>query len=136
MPTLDDAFATAFSLPEVTEKTTFGNRGCYIAKKLFAWERPLSKADIKRWGDATPLPQGDLFAVRTQDLHEKEALLAEGIKGVFTIEHFNNYPSVLLQLKVITKTNLKKLIVDAWLSLAPDALAEEYLATAGKRARR
>jgi hypothetical protein len=133
MPTLDDAFTIAFALPEVWEKTTFGNRGCYVGTKLFAWERPLSKADVKRWGDATPPPQGDLFAVRTDGLHEKEALLAAGIKGVFTIEHFDNYPSVLLQLQVITKTKLKNLIVDAWLATAPDQLAEAYLAAKRKR---
>lgn len=136
MPTLDDAFAIAFALPEVTDKVTFGNRGCYVGKKLFAWERPLTKADVKRWGDDTPLPQGELFAVRTDGLHGKEALLAENLKGVFTIEHFNGYPAVLIQLKAITKTKLKELIVDAWLAMAPEKLAEEYLARGGTRTRR
>lgn len=112
MPDLDDAAAIALSLPGVTEGTRYGNRAWYAGKSCFAWERPLTKADVKRWGDA-PLPDGELLGVLTQDLHDKQALLAEGRAGVFTIAHFDSYPAVLLELSRIRTKDLKALITDA-----------------------
>jgi hypothetical protein len=124
---LEDAAGMAMELPEVTEGARWGNRTWLVGKKGFAWERPLNKADVKRFGDA-PVPEGLIFAVRVEDMHEKEAVLEAGTKGVFTIEHFNNYPAVLIQLKLIGKRNLRELIVNAWLACAPAKLAKEYVA--------
>jgi len=80
----------ALQLPEVTEGERHGNRSWFVAGKCFAWERPFSKADIKRFGDAIP-PQGPIFAVRVTDLGEKEAVLAAQPKAFFTIPHFDGY---------------------------------------------
>ncbi len=132
MATLDDAAKMALSLPDVTEGLRHGNRTWYVAggKKGFAWERPYTKADIKRFGDVTP-PDGPVLAVRTEDLHEKEAVLAEGIKGFFTMQHFDGYPAFLIQLKAVGKRALREAILDAWLACAPPKVAEEYLAKRG-----
>ena len=126
MLTLDDVAAMAMELPEVTEGVSWGHRTWSVGKKSFVWERPFTKADIKRYGDE-PVPQGELVGVRVEDLHEKEALLETGTKGVFTIEHFNNYPAVLIQLSKVTKRDLRELIVNAWLAVAPAKLAKEYV---------
>lgn len=130
--TLDEAAAIAMALPEVTEGVSWGHRTWAVRKKAFCWERPLTKADIKRLGDA-PIPQGELFAVRVEDLHEKQAVLEAGIKGVFTIEHFDNFPAVLIQLKLVGKRTLRTAIVDAWLAVAPTKLANEYLGQGASR---
>ena len=91
-----DAFAT--SLPDVTVGARWNNRTWTINDNGFAWERPLSKADLARYGDEPP-PTGALLAVSTDGLDAKDALLAMDLPGFFTIAHFNNYPAVLIELR-------------------------------------
>jgi hypothetical protein len=132
MPGLDDAAEVALGLPEVTEGVQYGNRAWSVGKKVFAWERPFRKADLRRFGDVVP-PGGPILAVRVEDLAEKEAVLAAGTKGVFTIPHFDGYAAVLIQLDAIRARALRELIVDAWLACAPKKLAEAYVAHEKRR---
>jgi hypothetical protein len=124
--TVEEAAAMAAALPGVTEGARHGHRTWFVGKKAFAWERPFSKADIKRFGDEAP-PSGPILALGVEDLHEKEAVLATGTQGVFTISHFDGYAAVLVQLDAVGTRALKALVLDAWLAVAPPALAEEHL---------
>jgi hypothetical protein len=127
MATLDEVARIALALPEVTEGESRGTRTWSVGGKTFAWERPYSKADLKRFDDETP-PNEPIAAVRVDDLIEKEAVLAARTKGVFTIPHFDGYAAVLIELRTVTKRALKDALVDGWLACAPRHLAERYAA--------
>ncbi|MGH9158009.1 MAG: MmcQ/YjbR family DNA-binding protein [Acidimicrobiales bacterium] len=135
MVNVDDVDRIALALPEVAEGERHGTRTWSVAGKAFAWERPFSKADIRRFGDVIP-PDGQILAVRVADLGEKEAVLAGGSEAFFTIPHFDGYPAVLIQLRTVTKRALREAIIDGWLACAPPKLADEYVGQRTGRSRR
>lgn len=126
MASLDDVQRLALELPEVAEIERHGHRAWAVAGKVFAWERPYSKADLRRFGDEIP-PDGPIAAVSTGELAEKEALLAAHPTTLFTIEHFNGFAAVLVQLNKIKVSELREVLLDGWLACAPQPLAEGLL---------
>jgi len=126
MAAFSDVERIVSALPEVSEGTRFGNRTWFVNGQAFAWERPFSKADLKRFGDVEP-PAGPILALRTADLSDKEAVLATATKGFFTIPHFDGYPAVLVALRAVAKKPLREAIEDAWLAGAPEKLSRPFL---------
>jgi hypothetical protein len=110
--TLDDVDAYATSLAGVAVGRRWGNRTWMVGDKGFAWQRPFSKADIKRFGDETP-PTGEILAVMVENLDAKDALLSIAPPGFFTIPHFNGYAAVLIALNKARAKDVRAAIVDA-----------------------
>ena len=113
MATWADVEAVMAGLEDITEGEPHGRRTWLVNGRAFAWDRPYSKADLKRFGGVPPAAE-PILALATADLHEKEAILASGIKGVFTIEHFNGYKAFLVELNAASPKALKQLIVEAY----------------------
>jgi hypothetical protein len=134
MVTIEDVARIAAELPAVTTGERHGNLTWSVAGKAFAWDRPFSKADIRRFNPASP-PEGPILAVRVADLAEKDAVLATSTKAFFTIPHFNGYAAVLIQLSTVELPELREAIVDAWLACAPPQLADAYLQQARSASR-
>ena len=107
-----DVAAIADELPGVTIASKWNHKTWCVGDRGFIWERPLNKADLARLGD-TPPPQGDILGVRVENMDAKDALLAMDLPGFFTIEHFKNYPGLLIELRKARKKDLRAAIVDA-----------------------
>ena len=97
MLTIDDVAGLLLPRAGVTEGTRWRHRTWVLHGRAFAWERPLSKADIGRFGD-DPVPPGPTLAVALADHVAKDALLDEQPPGFFTIAHFDRHPIVLVSL--------------------------------------
>lgn len=118
MATWRDVSRHALALPATSEELTRdGLRRWTVKTKLFAWERPLRRADLQALGDAAP--SGPILGLRTADLEMKDVLLASDPAVYFTTPHFNGYPAVLVRLKAISAKHLKDAIVEAWTARAP-----------------
>src|SRR5580658_26313 len=124
--TLDDVAQMVSALPEVTEAERHGNRTWYVAGKAFAWDRPFSKADVRRFGDQTP-PAGPILAASVENLAEKEAVLAANPDAFFTIPHFDGYSAILIKLPEVSAQALQEALTDAWLSCAPPSLTAKHV---------
>ena len=131
MVTLDRVAALAGEFPGVAEGDRHGNQTWSVAGKAFAWDRPFSKADLRRFG-GDPVPEGPILAVRVADLAEKEAVLAANREAFFTIPHFDGYAAILIRLGGATVPAVREALLDGWLACAPSTLANEYLSSRKK----
>lgn len=110
MVTEDDVRTTALSLPETTEKPSYGMPGFRVRDRGFArlHEEP------------------GVLILWCTDVGEKEALIADDPKKFFSTPHYEGYGMFLVRLEHIGKTELLDLLTAAWRSRAPKRLREEF----------
>ena len=110
MSDLADVRRLALALPATTEKLSYGTPAFFVRGKLFA-----------RLTDH----EGALM-VRCADLDEKDALLAAEPGALFTVAHYDGYPSVLVRLEQVAADELAELLTDAWRTRAPVTLLRSF----------
>jgi hypothetical protein len=118
-------------MPGVTEETAYGLPCWKVQKKMFAWDRPLRRADLAALGDAAP--RGPILGLITADLEMKDVFLSSDPRVFFTTPHFDGYAAVLARLDVIKAKDLKAALLEAWLARAPKRLADEYIPASKRR---
>ena len=130
--TEDDVRDICLSLPETELAETWGDVPTYVVRQNpkprgFVLYRKPHKTAID---PATGEEYDDLLVVRCRDAADKAALVeAEG--PFFTIPHFDHFNAVLVQISRLGELDveeLREVITDAWLAVAPKRLAKELLA--------
>jgi len=124
MATWDDVGSIAMALPETTQSDGRMMEWA-VAGKMFTWERPLRKSDLRALGAAAP--DGPILGVRVADEGVKFALIADDPDVFFTTPHFDGYSAILVRLDQISVADLQELLVEAWLLRAPKKVAKTYL---------
>jgi len=125
MVTVDDVGRLALALPETVEGLCRSHRVWSVRRKVFAWERAFTQADLRRF-DGASVPRGPIIGVRVADLGEKDAILAEGRPGFLTTAHFDGFAGLLIQLDDAERDQVREAVIDAWLATAPPRLAERH----------
>lgn len=124
MATWDDVRRIALGLPETSEGVSRGHATWTVGKRLFVWERPLRKTELRALGDAAP--EGPILGARVEHVAAKGALLEDPSDVFFTTPHFDGYPAILVRLDAIDLVGLDEVIVEAWLNRAPPATIARY----------
>ena len=127
-----DVHAICTSLPEVELGTSWGDRPTYLVR-----QRPKPRGFVlvraprhDAVDPATGEEYQDLLVIRTANAEDKQALV-ESDGPFFTIDHFRGFNAVLLQQSRIGELEideLREVLTDAWLAVAPRSLAKKLLA--------
>ena len=99
--TVDDLRNIALGLPDVEATTTHGSLAFKLRGKLFAW-MPVKKS----------IEPGTL-AIRI-DFDRRADLIAEAPEVYYLIDHYRDYPAVLIRLSRIDADALRDLLRGAW----------------------
>ena len=127
-----DVHALCSALPEVELGTSWGDRPTYLVRQMpkprgFVLVRAPRHDAID---PETGAEYDDLLVIRTGNADDKAALV-EADGPFFTIDHFRGYNAVLVQQSRIGEVDLDELrevLTDAWLAVAPKSLAKRFLA--------
>lgn len=126
MTSFADVARIVRGLPDTGETTKWGNQTWTVHAKSFVWVRPFTSADVRRFGDA-PVPDGPILAAYVEDLDTKGLVIAAEPEVFFTIEHFQGFRAVLMQLDRLDLDRLEEVLTEAWLVRAPKRMAAQWI---------
>jgi hypothetical protein len=126
---LRDLDELALALPEATKEVSEDGRPSYLVhgKRFCFHRRPRRDAVDERTGELLD----DVLVFRVESLEVKQLVLADEGGPFFTTPHWNGYPAVLLRipdLARLDRSELRDVVVDAWLTRAQKRVARAWLA--------
>lgn len=130
--TPEDIGAICASLPETEHGISWGDRPTWKVprgpkgKGFLLYRAPGPTAIDPATGER----YDDLIVIITPDLEAKQELVDDPDSPFFTVDHFRNYPAVLVQesrLGEIDRDELVEIITDAWAAKAPKRLVRSHL---------
>jgi hypothetical protein len=129
MATMRDLETLALVLPEVTKEVSDDGRPTYLVHgKMFCFHRgPRPDAVDAKTGERMT----DVLAFRVDGAEAKELMLADPRGIFFTTPHWNGYPAVLIRipdLKRLKKSELRDVVIEAWLTRVQKRIAKAWLA--------
>jgi len=130
MATRDDLRRIARSLPGCLES---GDRfGFYVEVKGKA--KGIAWLWAERIDPKKPrvLNEG-VLAILTPGLAAKEIWLSSNPDVIFTEDHYNGFPAVLVKLELADPAELEDLMTDAWKAKAPKSVVADFEAKQSKR---
>ena len=101
----------ALSLPETTERPSYGSPGFRVRDRLFLRIRGESEGGV---------------LIFVADLDVKEQLLRADPAKFFTTPHYDGHPSVLVRLDAVGVAELRELVTDSWLARAPKIVLRKH----------
>jgi hypothetical protein len=127
-----DVERLALSMPGATLELRDDDRPAFVVdKKLFCFHR-IPRVDAL--DPVTGERLDDVLVFRVANEGMKSMWLSARSDVVFTTNHFNGYPWVLLRipsLALLSIDELTELVVDTWLARAPKRAASQWLADQG-----
>jgi hypothetical protein len=117
MVTENDVRRVALSLPESTEKPSYGTPGFRVKDRLFA--------RLRDEGD-----EGDVLVVWVADEGEKRGLVESEPEKFFTTPHYDGHPIVLVRFSAVGEDELRELLTESWRLRAPAKLLTQFDAKA------
>ena len=117
MTTEEDVRRIALALPETAEGRSYhGSPSWTVNGRSFLRLRTEAEGAL---------------VVFVPDLGEKQALLEGDPDVYFTTPHYDGYPAVLVRLAVADETEVRELLLDAWLRKAPKRAVAAYVVAFG-----
>lgn len=131
--TLDDLHEICRSLPQTELGVTWGDVPTYVVPRgekgrgFCLFRHPRHDAIDPATGE----PYEDIVVVRCGSREDRDALLEDERLPFFTIDHFRNHDTVAVLVRAsrlgeIDVDELREILTEAWLAVAPKKLVREH----------
>lgn len=129
MATYQEAEELALTLPETTSSPSYNASPALRVNKSMLARLRVEMAE--EYDEMTGSPFGEILMLKVADLGEKEALVASDPDVFFTVPHYDGYAAVLIRLALIPVGELREMITESWMNLAPKRARKVYVERGG-----
>ena len=109
MATADDVRRIALSLPETTERPSYGQPGFRVKDKLFA-----------------RLHENGFSLVLHVPMEDRDVMVEDEPEKFFYTDHYRKYPYVLLRFAEVDEEELRAYLIMAWRLSAPRRTLQQF----------